>query len=227
MTDAEAAGEQSLEFQRSFISAVFHNLSQPLTALHCVLDLSLRHDQTTEELRGSIQTALENAERLRQRLLLVRALSDASDSGDISQPVELRDLLRELQEDMLPLFDSAGKRLEVKTETEISDRSLLVRGNRTRLLRALFCFVEYLLRYSPKGSVLSLRVAPQQGRLAELRIEAASCFPLAPATENSDEVVLSCEIELARRSLRAAGGELTLLSALADHSSWRATLPLA
>jgi hypothetical protein len=40
---------------------VFHSLSQPLTALHCSLELSLQRDQTVEELRAGIQTALENA----------------------------------------------------------------------------------------------------------------------------------------------------------------------
>ncbi len=103
--DAEA---QELKLNGALISEVFHNLSQPLTALHCELELALRRDQTVEELRGSVQAALEDAERLRQRLLLVRALNDASNPGDLSQPTELCELFRQLHEDMLPLFALGG-----------------------------------------------------------------------------------------------------------------------
>ena len=46
--------------QHSFVSEVFHNLSQPLTALQCSLELSLFRDQTIDELRTSVETALQN-----------------------------------------------------------------------------------------------------------------------------------------------------------------------
>jgi signal transduction histidine kinase len=213
----EEAAEQDLDLRRSFLSEIFHSLSQPLTALHCSLELALRRDHTLDELRASVQSALEDAERLRQRLLLLRALSDASDPGDLSQPLELTELLRELQEEMLPLFESAGKRLELESD----GGPILVRGNRARLMRALFCFLEYLFRYSPEGAVFSIRACCGQGRQAKIQIEAASCLPLAPS---GDGAAYSCEIEMARRSFRAAGGEFASLSAAAEHSIWEATL---
>ena len=62
-----------------FASSVFHDLSQPLTALHCSLELALLQDQTIEEFRASVEGALRAADRLRQQLLLLRELHDADD----------------------------------------------------------------------------------------------------------------------------------------------------
>lgn len=220
MNAEEEAAEQDLDLGRSFLSEIFHSLSQPLTALHCSLDLALRRDRTLEELRASVQSALEDAERLRQRLLLLRALNDAGDPGDLSQPVELTEMLRELQEEMLPLFVSAGKRLELEAEAG----PMMVRGNRVRLMRALFYFLEYLFRYAPEGAGFSIRAGRGQGRHARIHIAAASWLPLAPAGKGA---AYSCEMEMARRSFRAAGGEFALRSAAAGSSVWEARLPLA
>lgn len=215
--------EQKLKLNGALVSEVFHNLSQPLTALHCELELALRRDRTVEELRGSVQSALEDAERLRQRLLLVRALSDAADPGDLSQPTELCELFRQLHEDMLPLFESAGQKFEL----ELGCGAVLVRANQTRLMRALFAFVEYLFRHSAEGAVLAIRVQVVAGAQADIRISAATCLPVAPSVDGSVSIPYSCEIEMARRSFHAVGGEFALVSASDDESVWRARLPLA
>jgi signal transduction histidine kinase len=220
---ADDAAEQERGRDHEFVSEVFHNLSQPLTALHCSLELALRRDRTVEELRGSVQAALEDAERLRQRLLLVRALSDASDPGDLSQPTELTGLVRELQQDMLPLFASAGQKFQLEMEGGV----VLVRGNCARLTRALFAFVEYLFRYSREGAVLTIGIPVPAGGQADIRITAATCLPVAPSADGTAAAPYSCEIEMVRRSFRAAGGEFALVSAGAEQSVWQARLPLA
>ena len=214
--------EQKRKLNGALVSEVFHNLSQPLTALHCELELALLRDHTVEELRGSVQSALEDAERLRQRLLLVRALSDASDPGDVSQPTDLTCLFRQLHEDMLPLFASAGQKFEV----ELERGAVLVRANQMRLMRALFAFVEYLFRHSAEGAVLAIRVQINAGH-ADIGISAATCLPVAPSADGTAATPYSCEIEMARRTFRAVDGEFALVSAGADESVWRATLPLA
>lgn len=214
-----SSAERQIDHQRAFVSEVFHNLSQPLTALHCGLDLALARDRTVPDLRASIQNALQDAERLRQRLLLVRALSDAADPGDLSQPTDLAELLRELQQDMLPLFESAVIAVEVK----IHGARIPVRGNKARLTQALFCFLEYLLRYATAGSTLRLEVR-SAAKQAALTITTAACLPIAPANNGDEAAPYSCEIEMARRSFRAAGGDFTLLSAVSDQTVWRGTL---
>src|SRR5208283_6189211 len=97
LTVRSAAEQESLR-QRRFVSEVFHNLSQPLTALHCSLEVSMADDRTAEEFRASVAAALQNAERLRQRLLLCRELSEADDPGDVSLPVPLHRVLEQVRE---------------------------------------------------------------------------------------------------------------------------------
>ena len=84
MSPVVESAAQEIADQRTFVSDIFHKLSQPLTALHCSLELSLARDETAEEYRASVEAALQNADRLRQGLLLMRELSDADDPGDIS-----------------------------------------------------------------------------------------------------------------------------------------------
>jgi len=207
--------------EAAFISEVFHSLSQPLTALHCTLDLALERDRTLPQLRASVQSALDNAERLRQRLLLVRALNDAGGSEQAHEPVDLGVLLGELSEDFLPLFESAGRKFEL----EIRREHPLVRANRVRLTRALFAFVEYLFRYLPEGALLSLCLDGSEDQ-AEIRIQSASCLPLGPE-EGNFTLPCSCETELVRRTLVAAGGDFRLVLCEADRNVWLGTLPWA
>ncbi|HZP24308.1 MAG TPA: hypothetical protein VFB04_12720 [Terriglobales bacterium] len=205
--------------ESAFISEVFHSLSQPLTALHCGLDLALQCDRTFEELRASIQTALDNTERLRQRLLLIRALNDLVDSDAAADVIDLSALLRELYEDLLPLFEAAGRRLEVGA----TSGPLLVRADKIRLARALFVFVEYLYRYLPEGGLVGMHLDCDQGRAA-LGIKAQSCLPVGP---ERDSAAPACELELLRRTLVAAGGEFGPISNTPDCREWLATLPAA
>ncbi len=85
MRELEPA-EQEADRPHLLAHEIFHSLSQPLTALICSLELSLSCDRTIEELRATVQAALENAERLRRRLMFLRELTDADGPGDSSPP---------------------------------------------------------------------------------------------------------------------------------------------
>ena len=62
-------------------------MSQPLTALECGLEVSLRRDKTAAQLRARVESALVAAKLLHQRLLEARVLQDAGEPGDTSVPV--------------------------------------------------------------------------------------------------------------------------------------------
>ncbi len=76
-----------------------------------------------------------------------------------------------------------------------------------------------MFRHSAEGSVLAIRVHIIAGQQAEIRITAATCLPVAPSLDESLSIPYSCEIEMARRSFHAVGGEFALLSAGADAKS--------
>jgi signal transduction histidine kinase len=203
--------------ERALISEIFHALSQPLTALQCSLDLALRRDRTWKQLRASVQTALDHAERLRQRLLLARALNAAFEPAE-TEIINFGELLGELHEEMAPLFESFGKRLELR----ICGEPVFVGGNKSRLRQALFVLIDYLLRYSASEEPLRMELSRSEQHQAQLRIEASSCLPVSPGGEPR---VTPCEIELARRTFVAAGGDFRWPDQDSRRGVWLATLP--
>jgi len=206
--------------QRSLVSEVLHKLSQPLTALQCSLELSLVRDQTCEEFRASVEAALQNAGRLRQNLLLLRELSDAEDPGDISAPVALQPLLLGLREDFLPVCESAGGRFDLHCPP------LQVRGNAARLARAFFYLLEYLLR-SSKDRNLGVTVKPTKARRAEIRITFSGAFSREDSAKDACEPISDGEVDIARRTFRAVGGDLAFVESASGRSVWVVSLPLA
>ena len=157
----ETANQHSLTYD------LFHTLSQPLTALQCSLELALVRDRTAGEFRASVEAALENAERLRQSFLLLRELNDADDPGDISAPVDLRQVLLELGEDFLPIFESAGGQLDVTTD------AVQIRGNTAKLKQAFFYLIDYLLGVLARPN-LSIRVQQRKEGAVEVRMTLSS-----------------------------------------------------
>lgn len=202
-----------------FTATVFHDLSQPLTALHCSLELALVRDQTVEEFRASIEAALENAERLRQRLLLLRELSDADDPGNTSTPLDLDRILERLREDMLPLFESAGRSFEMTCE------AVKVPADEAKLTRGFFYLLEFLLRCDSLGCVLC--VGGRRGRQRqqmEIRIEGCGAHPDG-SSDGCLDPDWSGGLEIARRTFRAIGGDLTWKVSAGVPGVWVVQLP--
>lgn len=198
---------------------MFHDLSQPLTALHCSLELALARDHTIEEFRASVEAALHDTQRLRQRLLLLRELSDAEDPGDASTPVVLDQLLRRLREDMLPLFESAGRGFELTCET------VRVPANEAKLTRGFFYLLESVFRSFPQTHNLRMCGKRRDRQHVEILIE--GCRPGADEASPGDchEPDWDGELEIARRTFCALGGNLTW-NISTDHSGvWMVRLP--
>jgi len=186
--------------------------------LHCSLELSLVRDETAEEYRASIEAALQNAERLRHRLLLMRELSDVDDPGDIATPVALPKLLFDLREDLLPVFESAGVRFDVSCDP------VQVRGNEGKLTRAFLYLLEFLQRTSPRSS---LNVSVQRKNKQQVEIRMMLLGAVSASADGFCDPTSTSEVEIARRTFRAVGGDLALVESAAEQSIWIATLPQA
>ena len=188
--------------RRDFAANVFHDLSQPLTALHCSLELALVRDQTIEEFRASVEAALHAAERLRQRLLLLRELSDAEDPGDTSTPLVLDQLLQQLREDMLPLFESAGRSFELTCE------AAKVAAHEAKLMRGFFYLLEFLLRCASPSHSIIMRGERKDRQQVEICIAGCGARVDAAPSDDCSEPDWNGELEIARRTFCAVGGDL-------------------
>ncbi|TMK75016.1 MAG: HAMP domain-containing protein [Actinobacteria bacterium] len=134
----------ALQRERAFVDDASHELRTPLAAHKAELELALRYGGTSEELRASIASAIEEADRLTQlaESLLVIARSDKGELALQLEPVAIPDV-----------FDTLRDRLGGRAERE--GRSLVfadgspgaVEADRMRLEQALGNLVENALRY--------------------------------------------------------------------------------
>lgn len=212
---------QDVAAEKALISEIFHDLSQPVTALQCLLELSLRRDKSIADLRTTIEKALENADRLRRRLVLIRALNAAGDPGDLRQTADLNQMLRDLHADMLPLFVSGERELSLK----LCRRPAMIRGEGSRLRQALFCFLEWLFRYSLPNSSTRVSITVTAEQQAEICIEAHAS--LSASAHETGPGLCPFEVEMARRTFGAFGGEFLEASTKHGRAIWKGLLPLA
>jgi hypothetical protein len=213
-----AANPEAIAPRRDFASNVFHQLSQPLTALHCSLELALVRDQSVEEFRASVEAALHAAQRLRQRLLLLRELSDADDPGDTST-LPLDGLLRQLRDDMLPLFESAGRSFELACEPA------QVAANEAKLMRGFFYLLEFLLRCPSPDNPFAMRAERTQQSQVEICIAGCAARLAAGTPEDYSGPDWDGGLEIARRTFRAIGGDLTWIASTDLPGIWMVRLP--
>ncbi len=204
MSDTDSNAPSPRHLERDELSEVFHSLSQPLTALQCGLEVSLRQDKTAARLRARMASALETAQILRQRLLEARALQDAGDAGDTTLPVPVATLLSLLQEDFLPIARSSRVKLTVDSEPA------MVRGNEVRIRNGFFYLFELLLRVCPPRHSVRLRGVRISPSAYEVRFaidgppETRAITP-AQAASPSD-----MGLRIAQRIFQAADGDLVV-----------------
>jgi heavy metal sensor kinase len=122
--------EAALEREQGFVADASHELRTPLASLKTELELALRRDRTTEELRGALRSASEETDRLSRLAddLLVLARSDR---GTLPLRIE-RIPAKELLDGVATQFRATGHDVRV----EVPD-GLELNGDRLRLEQAL------------------------------------------------------------------------------------------
>ena len=202
MTVQTANSSSAEQAERDLVSDIYHTLSQPLTALECGLEVSLRQDNTVAQLRARVASALVTAQVLHQRLLEARTLQDAGDAGDTTLPVPVQDLLSQLQEDFLLVARSAKVKLRVKCEPA------MVRGNEARLRSGFFHLFEYLMGTCPAHHTVHIRGVRTSSAVLEVQFTnggSTRSKAIEPARAVSPG---DMGLRIAQRIFRAVGGDL-------------------
>lgn len=192
----ETLGEQSER-----VANILHALSQPITALECGLELSLRKDKTPAELRARLRASLVTARLLHQRLVEFQVLQDAEDPGDTSRPAAIQTVLQQLREDYLPVAQSAGVELTVKCEPA------MVRGDEARLRNGFFHLLEFLMRTCPPFG--DVRICADVLSSPVLEVNFGSDGSTSPQAQDLS-LAGDLDLRVARCTFRAAGGTLAL-----------------
>lgn len=136
--------ETALERERSFVDDASHELRTPLAAHKAELELALRYGASSEELRGAIASAIEEADRLSQlaESLLVIARSDKGRLHLNLEPIDLSDLFATMRERLSDRAERDGRPLRFDDSPEAA-----IEGDRMRVEQALGNLVENALRH--------------------------------------------------------------------------------
>jgi two-component system OmpR family sensor kinase len=147
--------EDAFQAQRRFTADASHELRSPLTALRGELELARRRKRSPDEYERTIDSALEEVERLSRITedLLTLARSDA---GVLVLRPESVDLGAAAQEVVARLQGAATMR-DVQIQTESAGDTLL-RGDPDLLKRLIWNLVGNAVKFTPRGGQVSVRV---------------------------------------------------------------------
>ena len=186
--------EAAIERERSFVDDASHELRTPLAVHRTELELALRYGATTDELKASIASAIEEANRLSQLAedLLVIARADKGGLPIEARPLQVRVLFDAVRERFSGRVEEAGRSLVVDDAD-----GLLVQGDRTRLEQALGNLIENALCHG-EGPVRLWTSAGDGGS------SCTSVIPVPAFHRSSCRVRSSASVAPTSRARRAA-----------------------
>lgn len=199
MNGADVPKERAeTSWRQQFVSDVFHTLSQPLTALHCSLELALRKKGNIEQQRKALQDALDMTKRAIDSTRFVRLLAEAEDPGDVVV-LDLTPVLREVLDEATPVAASQGSVIK----SDLAERTY-IEADESRLRQALFLVIDHCLREAgSRPLVIDSRISGREivvtmgPRVADAELAGTS---LIDSSERG--------LVLADRIVRAIGGEI-------------------
>lgn len=152
--------ENSFVELKRFTADASHELRTPLTSLRAVGEVALRRSQTPEELRETISSMLEEAERLDALTasLLTLARLESEVPALARERVDVFELSREVCATLAVLAAEKEQTIECggsKAVAAIADKVLL--------RQALLNIVHNAIRYSPRGSSIRLETTRAAG----------------------------------------------------------------
>ena len=173
--DTLARLQGSFDELKRFTADASHELRSPLTALRTVGEVGLSEARTEDDLRDTIGSMLEEAQRLSDLIDALLSLA-RMESGKVEmnpEPLALTDLLADVQSHLGILATEKGQMLHVAVEAD-----LRVSADRMLLRQALVNIVHNAIRYAPDNSRIDLACCRND---SEIIIEIADQGPgIAP-----------------------------------------------
>jgi C4-dicarboxylate-specific signal transduction histidine kinase len=127
------------EYQRVG-SDIFHELSQPLSTLVCLLEVNLMLSRPAKQLRHDLQIALKQANSVVRLHCDLRELWDAGNAQQDQEELSLTHCLQEAVTDLLPVAELAKVTVSL---TSSSDCRVVFQANRLR--QALVHLLDFAL----------------------------------------------------------------------------------
>jgi two-component system phosphate regulon sensor histidine kinase PhoR len=152
------------QIRRDFVANVSHELRTPLTAIRGYVEALSDGDSDPEESRhflAIITRHTERMERLVKDLLRLARLDAGQETLDVVT-CDTRGVLQTVVTEMTRALEERGQRVDVA----IAPGTETIRGDPAKLHDALRNLVANAVTYAPEGSVITVRTARDNGRLA-------------------------------------------------------------
>jgi hypothetical protein len=193
--------------ERQLFSDAFHALNQPLTALHCALEVTLARHATVDECRQTMANALLQVEHITVLVRAIGELVQAADAG-VARTLSLDAFVRDAVAEWLPLAQAASIGLLLQV-----DASCVVSFDPRRLAKAWFHAMDFLIYRSAPGSVVRIGITCCAGEaiIAATLDRGKMATAVEPVEEDKDPVLRQLGLGIARRIFEAAGGTLRVV----------------
>jgi hypothetical protein len=199
---------------QQLMSELFHDLSQPLSTLTCLLEVNLLLSRSLKQLRHDLKVALQQAHTIVRLFRNLRELWEAGEAQQDHQVFSLAGCLREVAADLLPVAEPAKARLFLASGSDC-----LVNMQAGRLRQALSHVLEFALA-SAAGSEIEITASEDNQAVRatvtiwsidERRLKASAAASIAESAERRQhELKRRIGIAVARRIFEGANGGLRI-----------------
>ncbi len=221
---------------RRFSADASHELQTPLTILKGELEVALRSARTPQEYRITLESALEEVDRIAHLVdaLLLLARAEAGVLKMDTQEVDLAQVLEEVYLRLKPLADSHNVELRLG-----SIEPLCINGDRERLQRMTSNVVDNAIKYTGAQGSVTLELHSENGLASILVSDTGIGIPVEEREQifqafyrSSQARSLAAQgtglgLSIAQSIALAHGGTIQVDSAPGRGSSFRIQIPIS
>jgi heavy metal sensor kinase len=220
---------------RRFSADASHELQTPLTILKGEMELALRSERTPEEYRATLESALEEVDRIAHLVegLLLLARAEAGVLRMDRREVDLLQMLEEVYLRLRPLADSHCVELRLG-----SMEPLRIQGDGERLQAMIFNLVDNAIKYTGAKGRVTLELRREREYASILVSDTGIGIPIeeqgnifqafyrASEARGLSERGTGLGLPIAQSIASAHGGNISVESAPGQGSSFKAMLPI-
>ncbi len=160
LNPAVSPGGEKVEGEyQQLMHDIFHELSQPLSTLTCLLEVNLLVSRPAKRTRHDLQIALKQTQSVMRLFRGLRELVEAGDPKQDQQVLNLADCLHEVIADIVPVAEKQNVKLALLGEAAISSDKCLVSFQASRLRQGLLRALEFTLEGCPGGMEIQITSA--------------------------------------------------------------------